>query len=86
MDSPEAVDVAVIGAGNIGLSVSYYLTLQHGVTRVAVIDSGEPMGMTSAQSGENYRNWWPQPVMAEFTDHAIELLEEIARESGSGAP
>lgn len=51
MQIPEAVDTAVIGAGSIGLSVAYYLALRHGVTRVVVIDSGEPMAMTSAQSG-----------------------------------
>jgi glycine/D-amino acid oxidase-like deaminating enzyme len=83
MQTAEAFDVAVIGAGNIGLSVAYYLAMRHGVTRVVVIDAGEPMAMTSAQSGENYRNWWPHPVMTEFTDHAIDLLEGIARESGN---
>jgi glycine/D-amino acid oxidase-like deaminating enzyme len=83
MQISDAVDTAVIGAGNIGLSVAHYLALRHGVTRVAIVDAGEPMSMTSAQSGENYRNWWPHPVMTEFTDHAIDLLEEIARASGN---
>ena len=41
------------------------------------------MALTSAQSGENYRNWWPHPVMTAFTDHAITLLEQIARETGN---
>src|SRR5690606_30903247 len=36
-----------------------------------------------AQSGENYRNWWPHPVMTAFTDHSISLTEEIDRRSGS---
>ena len=80
---PEAVDTAIIGAGIAGLSVGYYLALRHGVTRVAIIDAGVPMGMTSAQSGENYRNWWPHRVMTAFTDHAIDLLEEIACASGN---
>lgn len=38
--------------------------------------------MTSAQSGENYRNWWPHPVMTAFTDHATDLLQDIADASG----
>jgi glycine/D-amino acid oxidase-like deaminating enzyme len=83
MEIAGAFDTAIIGAGNIGLSVAYYLARRHGVTRAVVVDSGEPMALTSAQSGENYRNWWPHPVMTEFTDHAIDLLEEIARESGN---
>ena len=39
--------------------------------------------MTSAQSGENYRNWRTHPVMTAFTDHAIDFLEAIARQSGN---
>ena len=40
-----------------------------------LIDAGQPMGLTSAASGENYRNWWPHPVMTEFTDRSIALME-----------
>ncbi len=79
----EPVDTAIIGAGIIGLSVAYYLARRDRAQRVVIIDPGDPMSMTSAQSGENYRNWWPHPVMTEFTDHAIDLLEEIAGESGN---
>jgi glycine/D-amino acid oxidase-like deaminating enzyme len=75
----EGVAVAVIGAGIIGISVAYDLAVQHGITRVVLIDAGDPMAMTSAQSGENYRNWWPHPLMTAFTDHATDLLEDIAR-------
>ena len=79
---PDSVEVAVIGAGNVGIAVAYYLLKHHGVRRVALVETGEPMAMTSAQSGETYRNWWPHPVMTWFTDHAITLLEEIARATG----
>lgn len=79
----DGVDVAVIGAGNIGIAVAYYLLERHGVRRIALIEPGDPMALTSAQSGENYRNWWPHPVMTEYTDHAITLLEDIARATGN---
>jgi glycine/D-amino acid oxidase-like deaminating enzyme len=83
MQASETTDTVVIGAGSIGLAVAYYLAVRHGITRIVVLDPGEPMAMTSAQSGENYRNWWPHPVMTAFTDHATDLLEDIARDSAN---
>ncbi|RWB69973.1 FAD-binding oxidoreductase [Mesorhizobium sp.] len=79
----ENVEVAVIGAGSIGLAVAYYLVREYGVSRIALIDPRDPMSLTSAQSGENYRNWWPNPTMTAFTDDSIRLMEEIARETGN---
>lgn len=81
-DARNEVDIAVIGAGIIGISVAYYLVKSHGVKSIALVDPRDPMSLTSAQSGENYRNWWPHPVMTTFTDHSISLMEEIDRESG----
>ena len=77
-NASDATDVAIIGTGNIGIAVAYYLVTHHGVTNIELIDAADPMSLTSAQSGENYRNWWPHPVMTAYTDHAIDLLEEIA--------
>jgi glycine/D-amino acid oxidase-like deaminating enzyme len=76
------VEVAVVGAGIVGLAVAHYLSAA-GRTRIAIVDSGQPMALTSAQSGENYRNWWPHRVMTDFTDHSIRLMEEIARATGN---
>ncbi len=76
-------DTLIIGAGIVGISTAYYvkkLAPDHGVT---LVDMGPPMGFTSAQSGENYRNWWPHPVMKRFTNRSIDLMEEIARETGN---
>jgi len=78
-----SVEVAVIGAGSIGIAVAYYLSKKYGRQRIAIIDPRDPMSLTSAQSGENYRNWWPHPVMAEFTTDSIRLLEGIASETGN---
>lgn len=77
------VDVAVIGAGSVGIAVAYYLMSEENIRSVALIDPRDPMSLTSAQSGENYRNWWPHPVMTALTDDSITLMEEIDRKSGS---
>ena len=77
-----SAEVAVIGAGNAGIAVAYYLVKEHGLRNVVLIDPRDPMSLTSAQSGENYRNWWPHPAMTAFTDHGIGLLEDIDRETG----
>ena len=74
-------DVLIIGAGIVGIATAYYLKKISAETTVILIDQGQPMAFTSAQSGENYRNWWPHPTMKSFTEHSISLMEDIANES-----
>ena len=74
----------VIGAGVAGIATAHYLTLRPEIGKVTIVDCGQPMAFTSAQSGENYRNWWPHPVMTAFTDLSISLMEEIDRTTGDG--
>lgn len=76
-------DTLIIGAGSIGISVAYYLKKHDPSLDVAIVDCAQPMAFTSAQSGENYRNWWPNPLMRAFTDRSIDLMEEIALESNN---
>jgi len=75
--------IAIFGTGIIGIATAYYLAKNHGSTRITLIDESQPMAFTSAQSGENYRNWWPHPSMVAFTDRSIDLMEEIARDSNN---
>lgn len=75
------VDIAVVGAGIVGLACAYYLARSRRAPKVAVVDPLPPMSLTSAASGENYRNWWPHPVMTEFTDFSTDLMEAISTES-----
>ncbi len=46
-----------------------------------MIDPRQPMSYTSAQSGDNYRNWWPHPVMTAFTDASIDELDRLAHDT-----
>ena len=77
----QKTDVAIIGAGIAGISVAYYLCQSPAISSVKLIDVGQDMAFTSAQSGENYRNWWPHQTMTQFTDDSIDLMEKIARDS-----
>ena len=75
--------VAVVGAGIAGIATAYSLVVDHGIADVVLVDAGQSMGFTSARSGDNYRNWWPHPVMAAFTNRSIDLMERIARRTGN---
>src|SRR5471032_2190037 len=77
----QQADVAVIGAGIVGVACAYYLATSNRAPKVVLIDPLTPMSLTSAASGENYRNWWPHKVMTAFTDYSTDLMEEIARAS-----
>ena len=74
----------VIGAGVAGIAAAHYLALRPKIGKITIVDRGRPMAFTSAQSGENYRNWWPHSVMTAFTDLSISLMEEIDRTTGDG--
>ena len=83
MPTETRVDVAIVGAGIAGIATAYYLCVRQGIESLLLIDSRQPMSFTSAQSGDNYRNWWPHPTMADFTNHSIDLMEELADESSN---
>ena len=75
------MEIAIIGAGVAGIATAFYLCTEHGKRNVMLIDPLQPMSFTSAQSGENYRNWWPHPTMTAFTNHSIDLMERIAADT-----
>jgi glycine/D-amino acid oxidase-like deaminating enzyme len=75
------VEIAIIGAGIAGIAAAYYLSAGQRKTSVLLIDSRQPMSFTSAQSGDNYRNWWPHRIMTDFTNDSIDELDRLARES-----
>ncbi|MDH3430054.1 MAG: FAD-binding oxidoreductase [Gammaproteobacteria bacterium] len=83
MKTKENVEVLVIGSGIAGIATAYYLCTRYRKSSVLLVDPRAPMSFTSAQSGDNYRNWWPHPTMTDFTNHSIDLMEQIAGETSN---
>src|SRR5688500_8620261 len=82
--SDTTAEVVICGAGIAGIATAYHLT-RRGVTDVVLVDERPPLSLTSDKSTECYRNWWPGPgdAMVAAMNRSIDLLEELARESGN---
>jgi len=78
-------DVVICGAGIAGISAAYHLSVRHGVRNVILVDERPPLTLTSDKSTECYRNFWPGPgdAMVSLMNRSIDLLEELARETGN---
>lgn len=78
-------NVVICGAGIAGVSAAYHLSVRRGVRNVTLVDERAPLSLTSDKSTECYRNWWPGPgdAMVRLMNRSIDLLEELARESGN---
>jgi glycine/D-amino acid oxidase-like deaminating enzyme len=57
--------------------------MAHGQRSIVLVDPRQPMSYTSAQSGDNYRNWWPHPVMTALMNDSIDELERLAHDTGN---
>jgi glycine/D-amino acid oxidase-like deaminating enzyme len=77
--------VVICGAGIAGISAAYHLAVRRGVQNVVLVDERAPLTLTSDKSTECYRNWWPGPgdAMVSLMNRSIDLMEELARESGN---
>jgi len=78
-------EIIICGAGIAGIAAAYHLSVQHGIKNILLIDERPPLSLTSDKSTECYRNWWPGPgdAMVRFMNRSIDLLEDLARESGN---
>lgn len=72
---------AIIGAGIAGVATAYWLSVHHGLKNIVLIDREMPLSFTTANSGENFRDCWPQPSMTALTTRSIELMDELHQES-----
>lgn len=78
-------EIVICGAGIAGVASAYHLVVRHGVRNVVLVDERPPLSLTSAYGTEAYRNWWPDAPMFRFVSRSIDLLEELAAESGNVA-
>jgi glycine/D-amino acid oxidase-like deaminating enzyme len=78
-------EVVICGAGIAGIAAAYHLAVRRGLADVVLVDERPPLSLTSDKSTECYRNWWPGPgdAMVALMNRSIDLLEELARESGN---
>src|SRR5262245_43384837 len=83
--SAQTAEVVICGAGIAGIAAAYHLAVRRGITDVVIVDERPPLSLTSDKSAECYRNWWPGPgdSMVALMNRSIDLLEELARESGN---
>jgi glycine/D-amino acid oxidase-like deaminating enzyme len=77
-------DAVVCGAGIAGIAAAQALSAA-GLKRIALLESGAPLSLTSDKSTECYRNWWPGPgdAMVALMNRSITLMEAHARASGN---
>jgi glycine/D-amino acid oxidase-like deaminating enzyme len=82
--SETTAEVVICGSGIAGAAAAYHL-VKRGITSVVLVDERPPLSLTSDKSAESYRNWWPGPgdAMVALMNRSIDLLEELARESGN---
>ena len=78
-------EVVICGAGIAGIATAYHLAVRRGMRGVVIVDERPPLSLTSDKSTECYRNWWPGPgpAMVSLMNRSIDILEELARESGN---
>jgi glycine/D-amino acid oxidase-like deaminating enzyme len=75
--------IAICGAGIVGVAAAYHLSVKRGLHDIVLIDQAQPLSYTTSKSGENYRDYWPQPWMQAFCSHSIDLMRELARQDNN---
>ena len=79
----DKVDIVIGGAGVAGIAAAEALSARLPDQRILLVDKLAPFTLTSANSGELYRNWWLDGRMAGWMQASIERMEAIAAECGT---
>jgi len=73
-------DVIIVGAGGHGLGAAYYLTKEHGITNVAVVEKGWLGGGNTARNTTIIRSNYLYDESAALYDHALKLWEGLSQD------
>ena len=71
-------DAVVIGGGGHGLATAYYLTKNHGIKSVAVLEKGWLGGGNTGRNTTIVRSNYFYPESAALYDHALRLYENLS--------
>lgn len=73
-------DVVIIGAGGHGLATAYYLTKNHGIRNVAVIEKGWLGGGNTGRNTTAIRSNYFYPESAALYDMSVRLYEGLSKD------
>ncbi len=75
----DKAQIVICGAGIAGIATAYYLS-KAGVREILLIDEASPLSLTSSNSTEAYRNWWPgfDDAMVALSNRSIDLMDDFA--------
>jgi sarcosine oxidase subunit beta len=77
---PESAEVAIVGAGIMGLAVAYNLAKNYGIREIVVIDQTYLCGGASGRNGGGVRAQWSNEANIQLMQQSLELCREFARE------
>lgn len=78
----DGYQTVIIGAGIAGVASAHALACSFGHADVLVLDRQQPLSLTTAKSGENYRDYWPHPAMRSLSTTSINLLGQLIDQHG----
>ncbi|MEQ9811739.1 MAG: sarcosine oxidase subunit beta family protein [Azospirillaceae bacterium] len=75
-----AYDVVIVGGGGHGLSTAFYLALNHGITKVAVIEKGYLGGGNVGRNTTIVRSNYMMDGNTQFYEHSLKLWESLSHQ------
>ncbi|MEV4648147.1 sarcosine oxidase subunit beta family protein [Saccharopolyspora sp. NPDC049357] len=79
-DPKPSYDVVIVGGGGHGLATAYYLAVNHGITNMAVLESGWLAGGNMARNTTIIRSNYLWDESAGLYEHALKLWEGLEEE------